>query len=156
MAVGRVQYDLDETVMNPHKRIRRAANMVTKHPILCGMLLSLPIAGAVIILGTWFPGVEVAMGRHGALLDSMYYTGGLWGAFIYYFWSLRHAPNFWAMLGGLFVLHVGGIYCYTVYVHPLLVWQWALLIFLEGEALTLILGWRVSRGSEGGGTGSAA
>lgn len=145
MVVGDLQHGLDETMRSPHYHVRRAGAAVVRRPILFGMLLSLPIAAAVFVIVILAPGLGARMTSHGVLLDAVYFTGFFWTCYVYYFWPLRRAPGFWPTLGGLFLLHVVGVYSYAVYEHPLFVWQWALVGFLEGMAASVLLRWRASR-----------
>jgi hypothetical protein len=149
LAQRHMQHNLDEAMRSPRYHIRRAGGAMAHHPILFGMLLSLAIAATVFVLVMWLPGLDAAMTSHGALLDAVYFTGFFWASYMYYFWPLRHIPRFWPRLGGLFLLHVAGVYLYAVYQHPLFVWQWALAGFLEGVAAAVLLRWRTSRPRRG-------
>lgn len=150
MAVRDMQHNLDEALaMSPRRK--PPSRWVVRHPVLFGMFLSLLVAGAAMVVATWLPGVGAVAGKHSALLESVYYTGGFWGAYLYYFWPLRRVPSFWPTLGGLFLLHAVGVYSYTVQVHPLVPWQWVLLGFLEG--MVLVLRWGASWPPEHGRAG---
>ena len=137
-----------------HGARRGPLRWIASYPILFGMLLCVPLLGAVVVVDTWFPGVERGLAGHGAIFSSALLTFIFFAGYLYFFWPVRKLPGFWAALGVLFAAHAALISLYSLALHPLFLWQWSVLGFLEAYALGLLLAflaWRREQRQHGAG-----
>ncbi len=121
--------------------------LITTYPMLFGALIGLVIFGTIIVIETWFPWIGKAWDRHNRLVQSAWCTAGLFGVCIYQFWDWQRRGRgvFWASMGIFFFLHVLGVFFYSVYVRPILIWQWVILGYLEAYAAAFLVGWSTHR-----------
>jgi hypothetical protein len=124
---------------------------ITSHPFLFGIGIAVLICGAIIIVETWFPWIDEALGNHRALVEAVYFTAFLFAAWVYGFWRWhrRGAFVFWASVSILLLLHAMGIFLYSRLAHPIRVWQWTILGLLECYAAGFFLGWSTRRFGHG-------
>lgn len=115
------------------------------YPVLFGMLISLAIAALLLMLVVWFPRAVDAWDRHGGFVQALWYTAAIFGVVIYRFrrWSCR--LSFWLLISLLFVFHVSAVALYSSHVHPLLGWEWIVLILFEVFIAVFLLDWWLSK-----------
>jgi hypothetical protein len=104
---------------------------ITNYPVLFGVLIALLLAGIIIASVTWFPWLVEAWERHDSLVQAAFFSVGFFGIVLGHRWQLRHRAAFWVLMSILFLLHAAGVFLYTTHIHPLLLWQWFILFFLE-------------------------
>jgi chromate transport protein ChrA len=66
------------------------------------------------------------------------------------FWKQRDQGSLWLGLCILLVFHVLCVYLYSHFVQPILVWQWALVLFVESYAAIPFIDWFMRRVSRSG------
>jgi len=101
------------------------------HPVSWGILIGLLLGGAIVAMEAWLPWLGEAWDRNKSLVQSFYFTAFFFGCAIYALWSRRHRRGFWLSTCAFFVVHVIAVVLFSVYVQPLLVWQWAIVLFVE-------------------------
>jgi hypothetical protein len=104
-----------------NNRIKEA---IAKWPMLFGMsvgfVLCILMLGAVIL----FPGFVDSWGRHRNLVEAGIITTIDFGAYIYCLRAWRRYRVFWPTICLIFLLHVLGVFLYSSYIGPILMWQW--------------------------------
>jgi hypothetical protein len=86
---------------------------ITSYPMLFGACI-----GLVLLL-------------HSPFVRDVWCTQALFVTSLVGLWPLRRKSAFWISLTAFFALHSLGIFLYGTNVHPLLLSQWTILIFLE-------------------------
>src|SRR5216110_2546819 len=85
------------------KPIRR---FIGSYPLLFGALIGVVIVPAIISIETWFPSVSVGWDRHNRLIQSCWFTAGIFGVWIWRYWNYRHRTSFWVAMFVFFLFHV--------------------------------------------------
>jgi hypothetical protein len=104
---------------------------ITNYPVLFGVLIALLLAGIIIASVTWYSWLVEAWERHDSLVQAAFFSVVFFGILVGHPWQLRCRGAFWALMFMLFLFHVAGVFLYTTHIHPLLLWQWFILFFLE-------------------------
>lgn len=120
---------------------------IVSYPTLFGMVIGLVLVVGIIVMATWYPRVGRAWQRNNESVRSVYFTVGFFAIWIsrVWRWHRRNAFVFWASVLALFLLHVVGVVLYSIRVHPLLLWEWIILITFEGFAFVFALDWITRR-----------
>ena|SRR5882762_7922217 len=114
---------------------------------LLGVLIGLVIIGCIFVVQVWFPWLENDLGRHKRLIESAWFTAALFAFSVNRLWPWRNrnAFAFWTSLFALLVLHATGVFFYSRYVQPLLVWQWIILLSIESFVVVSVVDWSTKR-----------
>ncbi len=118
-----------------------AKKMIRSYPMLFGVLIALAIAGAIIVIQTWFPWIFEYEDRHKRLVEAVLFTAIYFVVYVYGLRRWRGQAAFWPTILVLFLLHVLGVFFYSTYVRPILVWQWPIVGLLEYYAAAFFLEW---------------
>jgi hypothetical protein len=120
---------------------------ITSYPVLLGIVIAFVLSGGIIAMASWFPSVGVAWDSHKRLVQAVWFTTAFFAVLVSYVWRwrLRGPFIFWASIGTLCLLHVIGILIYTVYIDPLLVWQWGPLFAFESLVAVFGVDWATWR-----------
>lgn len=147
MALKAMHHDLDQTMSNSDFEARKVspASRIASHPVLFGMLLGLLLCGATIVKQIWFPSFALDFGRHKQLSEAIFFTACFFAVYVYFFWSWHRRRGFWTALCAFFFLHVAGVLVFSMYIHPLVPWQWSVLGLSEGYAGAFFVGWWTRR-----------
>ena len=121
------------------------AREIASHPFLLGIVLSLLLFGLIVAMNTWFSGVKSVLGKFEWFLEPVFFTVIFFAAYVYYFWRWHLRRGFWISVFLFLLLHTVGVFTYSVYVHPLFLWQWSLLGFLESYAGAFFVAWWTAR-----------
>ena len=116
---------------------------INSYPTLVGTVIGLLIAGAIIVIVVWFPGLSDAWDRHNSLVRSIWCTAGLFGVCIGRLWRWRRRWAFWVPLSIFLVLHLVGISLFSIHLHPPSLGQWIVLIVLESFVIFFGVDWSV-------------
>jgi hypothetical protein len=122
---------------------------------LLGALIGLVIIGAIFAMQSWFPSLENDLGRHKRLIEAVWFTAALFAFSVNRLrrWRDRNSFAFWTSLFALMLLHVSGVFFYSRYVQPLLVWQWIILLSIESFVVVSVVDWSTKRFREHGDQG---
>ena len=114
---------------------------------LLGGLIGIAIIGGIFATQVWFPWLEEDLRRHKTLMTAVWFTVGLFLVCVYRLWRQRHRNSliYWASLCVFFLLHVLGVFLYSIYVQPLLGWQWIILLIIECFVLICFVDWSTQR-----------
>ncbi|SRR6266404_692386 len=114
---------------------------------LLGALIGLVIIGAIFAMQIWFPWLENDLGRHKRLIEAVWFTTALFAFSVNRLWRWRDRNSFafWTSLFALMLLHVSGVFLYSRYVRPILVWQWIILLAIESFVLVSVMDWSTKR-----------
>jgi hypothetical protein len=123
--------------------------MITTYPLIFGVFIGLIIIVAVFAVVFWAPWIGEDLGRHKRLAQAVVFTACSFAIFINSLWRQHRSRAFWPTIVALFLLHVPGVFFYSIYVQPILVWQWPILGILEYYAAAFFLYW--TRGQHGSG-----
>jgi hypothetical protein len=106
-------------------------NKIVSHPIVFGMLLSVPITAVVIVVGIWFPRMGDAVVRHILLERDICLTILLFYSWLHRLWSSHKRRMFWPSFFVLFLFHTTFVTFVTLGFRPLSIWEWMLLGVVE-------------------------
>jgi hypothetical protein len=111
---------------------------------LLGALIGVVIIGAIVAAPRW---LREDLGRHKRLIEAVYYTVGffLFSGYVLWRQRRRNALVYWASLCVLLLLHVLGVFFYSIYVHPILGWQWIVLLLIESYIAVSFVDWSTQR-----------
>lgn len=126
-------------------KIASVKKWITTYPFVVGGLIGLIMMATIFAIVIWFPHVSDAWDRHQKMVRSIWCTVGLFALSIYHLWHWRHRRGFWLSLSIFFVLHVLGVFLYSIYVHPLVLQEWVVLLLLEAFVLVFFLNWVLQR-----------
>jgi hypothetical protein len=118
---------------------------VVTYPVSFGMLLAVFLAGAGLGISVWFPSFTGMLGRHERLCEGILFTILLFVGWVSSFWKWRRYRAFLPITSGFFAIHLVGVLAYSIYVGPILVWQWSILMFSEVWVFTLLFAWSAER-----------
>jgi len=120
---------------------------IMSHPVLLGIGIAFVIGGGIIVMETWFPWVGAAWDSHKRLVQAVWFTAISFIAWInqVWRWRLRGPFIFWTSIATLCLSHIFGIFIYTMYVGPILVWQWVPLIVIESLVVVFGMDWSTRR-----------
>jgi hypothetical protein len=118
---------------------------MTTQPVLFGAFIGLALLIGVFLVVIWAPWIGEDLGRHKRLAQAVVFTGANFAIFISTLWVQRRSAAFWPTIVVLFLLHVCGVFIYSNYVQPILVWQWPILGILEYYAAAFFLYWTHGR-----------
>jgi len=132
---------------NPSIALRKLMKKISSNPALFGGVIGLLLVGTIFAVVVWFPDLDEALEKNKRFVQGTYFTVFFYGICVYWFreWRRRSAFGFWASISGLFAVHVVCVSLYSVYVQPILVWQWVLLIFAETFVVVFVLDWATRR-----------
>jgi hypothetical protein len=122
--------------------------LITTHPFTVGGLLGTIMVCAIFVIVVWFPRIGDAWDRHDKMVRSIWCTLALFVVCVYHLWRWRHRRGFWVTLSAFFVLHVVGVLLYSIYVHPLLLQEWIILLLLEAFVIAFFFDWVLQRLSQ--------
>ncbi len=125
--------------------------LITTYPLAVGVLLATILAGTIFMIVAWFPRISDTWDRHEKTVRSIWCTVALIVVCLYRLRHWRHRRGFWLTLSAFLMLHILGVFLYSIYVHPLLMQEWVLLLLLEALVIVLFLGWVLQRLSRQGG-----
>ena len=114
---------------------------------LLGASIGLVIIGAIFAIQIWFPWLEEDLSRHKGLLEAIWSTVGLFVVSVYRLWRQRRRNSlvYWASLCIFLLLHFSGVLFYSIYIHPILGWQWIILLVIESFIVVFFLDWSTHR-----------
>ncbi len=115
--------------------------LISSYPMLFGALIALLLSGAIIVIVVWFPWIGEYHDRHRRVVQAVLFTAIYFVAYVYGLRRWRGQATFWPTIFALFLLHVLGVFFYSTYVHPILVWQWAIVGLLEYYGAAFFLEW---------------
>lgn len=119
--------------------------IIISHPFVFGVLVALLLFCAIIVVETWFPSIEEGLRKHSRLAQAALFTAIYFAVYIYGLRRWRRAAAFWLTILVLFLIHILGVFFYSAYVHPILVWQWPIVGLLEYYAAAFFLSWWTQR-----------
>jgi Ca2+/Na+ antiporter len=114
---------------------------MTTQPMLFGTFIGLALLIGIFLMVIWAPWIGEDLGRHKRLAQAVVFTAANFAIFISTLWVQRRNPAFWPTILVLFLLHVFGIFIYSNYVQPILVWQWPILGIIEYYTAAFFLYW---------------
>jgi hypothetical protein len=114
-------------------------------PMAIGALGGLVLVGLIFVMDIWFPALGEGFDRHKRLVQGVYFTIGFFAFLGERVWRWRHRGAFWQSISAFCLVHVLGIYVYSVWVHPLLVWQWMILFLPEAYIFVSFVNWSTRR-----------
>jgi hypothetical protein len=126
----------------PENRLVQTASY---RPYAWGALSALLLAVVLFVMLLWFPSVGAAWDRNDRLVRDAWFTTAFLGCLIYRLWHWRRRVAFWLAMSALLVLHTLGLLFYSKHVHPLLGWQWVVLVFIESALIIFFLEWSMKR-----------
>jgi hypothetical protein len=129
---------------------------LTSYPLLSGALLGLLPLCAVIVIVFWFPWIGKYHEHHKSAVQAVWFTAAAFALCINRLWRWRRRSPFafWAPICALLLLHVVGVFLYTTFVQPILVWQLSILLVLEVFFIVFLVDWTTKRfRHDGQGTG---
>jgi hypothetical protein len=111
---------------------------------LVGALIGLVIIGGIFAIPRW---LEEDLGRHKILIEVVWSSVGLFVFPAYHMWRQRgrNSAVFWASLCLFVLLHVLAVSFYSIYIHPILGWQWMILLVVESFAVVSFIDWSIQR-----------
>jgi hypothetical protein len=112
---------------------------ITSYPTLFGACIGLVLLLSVIAMNIWAPWLGDAWDRHSTFVRDVWCTQALFVTSLVGLWPLRRKSAFWISLTAFFALHSLGVFLYGTNVHPLLLSQWTILIFLEVSFIFLVI-----------------
>ena len=115
--------------------------MIMSRPMLFGTFIGLILFIAVFSMVIWAPWIGEDLGSHKRLAQAVVFTAFNFAIFIANLWKQHRRPAFWPTIFALFLLHVSGVFFYSIYVQPILVWQWPIIGILEYYAAAFSLYW---------------
>jgi hypothetical protein len=118
---------------------------IASHPFLSGIIISAVLAGAMLVSEIWFPWIPASLARHEKLVDAVVLTAAFFATYLYAGWRWHRRHGFWTSMSVFLLLHVSGVLAYSIYVHPLILWQWSVLGLFEVGALTSLMIWLPAR-----------
>jgi fucose 4-O-acetylase-like acetyltransferase len=120
--------------------------LIAKYPMLFGALIGLIIVGGSFTVA-WVPRFDQAYEGHKRLVEAVWFTTAFYVVGISRVWRWRHRGPiaFWASFLTLMLIHVVGIFLYSIYFRPLLVWQWIPLFLVEFLVLFSFVDWSTRR-----------
>ena len=113
--------------------------------MLFGVLIAPLLVGVIIVIETWFPWIDEGLGRHKRLSEAVFFTAFYFTFYVYCLRSWRRRIAFWPTILVLFLLHVAGVFFYSTYVQPILVWQWSIVGLIEFYPTAFFLEWWTRR-----------
>lgn len=119
--------------------------LINSYPTLFGTVIGLLIAGTILVIVIWLPGLTDAWDRHNSLVRSIWCTAALFGVCIGRLWRWRRRWTLWVPLSIFLILHVVGISLYSMHVQPISLGQWIILIVLESFVFFFGVDWSVRR-----------
>ena len=119
--------------------------LIATYPFTVGLLIATIMAGTIIVIEVWFPRIGDAWLTHDKMVRSIWCTLVLFVVCVYRLWHWRHRWGFWLTLFTFFMLHILGVFLYSVYVHPLLLKEWVILLLLEAFVFVFFLDWMLQR-----------
>jgi hypothetical protein len=122
-----------------------AKSKLSHYPVLLGIIIGTMMAASTFVVGTWFPRLAEVFARDTILVDGVFFTGGLYGTWVYLLWDWRTRSAFWESMSILLLLHILSVYVYSTYVHPLGLRQWSLLLFAESFVIAFGVDWSTRR-----------
>jgi hypothetical protein len=120
-------------------------SFITSHPILFGALIGVLLLLAIGVIETWFPSVDDAWTRHDALVRSIWFTAGFCVLWVGHYWRWRRRGFFWGFICVFLLVHSLGVFYYSAEVHPLVVWQWIVLLMVESYVAVFGMSWCIRR-----------
>ena len=125
--------------------IVRVKRLITSYPLLFGIFISLLIFIAILVMQTWAPWIGEYHDRHKRLVQAVLFTGVYFPVYVYGLRHWRRRSVFWPTFCILFLLHVLGVFFYSIHVQPILVWQWSIVGLLEYYGTAFFLEWSTQR-----------
>jgi hypothetical protein len=126
-----------------------AKKILKSYPISFGVLLSILFAAAIVLVDLWFPWVFDYHDRHKRLVQAILFTTIYFVVYAYGLRRYRTNAAFWPTIVLALLVHGAGVFLYSAYVGPILVWQWPILGLLEYCAIAYLLGgWRSYRSNK--------
>lgn len=119
--------------------------LITSYPMLFGVLMSLVIFGAIIVVETWFPWIDEGLRGHKRLAQAILFTTVYFAVYFYGLRRWRRQGAFWPTIFVLFLLHLLGVFLYSTHVQPILVWQWPIVGLVEYYGAAFFLEWSTRR-----------
>jgi hypothetical protein len=113
--------------------------VINRFPFLFGVLIASLLACVLLVIQVWLPWLADDLLRHQTLAQSVYFTGFFFLVAICSVWSWRERPGFWSSTCAFFLAHVLAVSIYTSHVRRILVWQWGIVLFIEGWAFVIVL-----------------
>jgi hypothetical protein len=106
-------------------------HFVVKHPIAFGVLLAVPFAIVIIEFGTWFPVAGEMFERNRRLSEAILFTTFEFLMWICGFRNELRKTRFLIVSICFLTIHVAGVFLYSKFAGPILVWQWSILMPAE-------------------------
>jgi cation transport ATPase len=125
--------------------VERIKRLITSHPNLFVVFVSLLILIAIIAMEAWAPWIGEYHDKHKRLVQAVLFTGIYFGVYVYSLRQWRRRSVFWPSICVLFLLHVLGVFFYSTHVQPILVWQWPIVGLLEYYGTAFFLAWSTRR-----------
>jgi hypothetical protein len=113
--------------------------LIMTYPFAVGGLIGTILLGTIFVIVIWFPRVSDAWDRHDKIVRSIWCTLAIFVVCVYHLRGWRSRRGFWLTLSTFFVLHVLAVSLYSIYVHPLLLEEWVILILLEAFVVAFFL-----------------
>ena len=116
---------------------------IRSNPMLTGVLIALVIGAVIMVMVTWFPKVVAAWDSHKGLVQAVWFTTVSFIAWINQVWRWQHRGPFvfWTSMSTLCLLHMAGILIYSIYIGPILFWQWVPIIIIESLVVVFVMDW---------------
>jgi hypothetical protein len=93
------------------------------HPLLLAGLIGLLSAVALFLLFLLAPSLRKSSALNSGFAQAVFFTVLAFAVWVSQFWSWRRIAAFWASVVGFFLLHSLGVWAYSAFVQPILVWQ---------------------------------
>jgi uncharacterized membrane protein len=98
------------------------------HPLLLPGLIGLLSAIAFLLLA---PSLPKSSALNSRFTQAFFFTVLALAVWVSQFWRRRRIAAFWASVAGFFLLHSLGVWAYSTFVQPILVWQWGVVLAVE-------------------------
>jgi hypothetical protein len=108
-------------------------------------MVAFGLCAAIVILTAWFPGVFPALAAHRRLLEGTLFSASFTAIWVYIRWDLRRWVVFWTSILAFMVMHSAAVLSYSLLVHPILVWQWMIVLLVEAYLYSFFLEWTLHR-----------
>ena len=132
---------------DPRCRNVHVKKIIAHSPVLFGILVALVLFSVIMTIVIWFPRIDGYLGENKRLVQAFWFSAVSFVVWLSRLWKWRRrgAFVFWLSVCFLLLLHVFGIFMYTIHFGPLLVWQWVPLIVVESVVVVFIVGWSTRR-----------
>lgn len=119
--------------------------LITNYPTLFGALIGLVMVGTIIVIENWFPWIGSAWKRHNRLVQSVWFTAGLFGVWVGRYWQWRRRGFFWVSISIFFLVHTLAVLYFATHLHPLDLREWVVLLTVESVVVVFYMDWSTRR-----------